>query len=100
MRKMSDFLEGASSVGITAHTRPDGDAVGSALALYGYIRKNYPEIDADVFLETPTEKLSFLKYFDCINSSFDSDITYDVFFCLDSASLERIGKAEKFFIWT
>ena len=97
MRKISDFLCGVSSVGITGHTRPDGDAVGSCLALYGYIRKNFPEVYVDVFLETPTEKLSFLTYFDSINTEYDLDKTYDLFICLDSASLERIGKADRYF---
>lgn len=94
---ISDFLKNAETVGITGHIRPDGDCVGSVLALYGYIINNYPDISVDIFLEKPTVKLSFLKYYDRINTEYDLDRTYDVFFCLDSASLERIGKAERYF---
>lgn len=96
--KISDFLEGVGSVAITGHVRPDGDCVGSSLALYNYILKNYPEIDVDIFLEHPTDKLSFLKNFDRINSGYDLDKEYDLMICLDSASRERIGKAERYFV--
>lgn len=94
---ISDFLEGVKTVGVTGHIRPDGDCVGSILALYGYILNNHPDVEVDLFLEPPTTKLSFLKYFDRFNTAYDIDRTYDLFICLDSASRERIGKAEKYF---
>ena len=94
---ISDFLTGVKTAAITGHIRPDGDCVGSVLALYGYLLNNFPKIEVDVMLEQPTDKLSFLKYFDRINTSYDTGKTYDLMICLDSASLERIGKAEKYF---
>lgn len=95
--KIQDFLNGVKSVAITGHLRPDGDCVGSALALYNYLLLNFPDIETDVFLEKPTDKLAFIKNFDKINSEYDLDREYDLMFCLDSASLERIGKAERYF---
>lgn len=94
---ISDFLNGVHSVAISGHINPDGDCVGSALAAYGYIRKNHPDISVDVFLEKPTDKLSFLKYFDEIDTSMDRDISHDLMICVDCASRERLGKAVRYF---
>ncbi|MBE6016492.1 MAG: bifunctional oligoribonuclease/PAP phosphatase NrnA [Lachnospiraceae bacterium] len=94
---ISDFLNGIHTVAISGHVNPDGDCVGSILAVYGYIRKNHPEIEADIFLEKPTDKLAFLKYIDVIDTEFAKDRTYDLMICVDCASLERLGGAVKYF---
>ena len=94
---ISELIEGAGSVCITGHIRPDGDCAGSALALYRYLKRNHQGLDVDVFLELPTAKLSFLSGYNDLNTRYDLDKTYDVMFCLDCASLERCGKAEKYF---
>ena len=41
-RELLNAIEEASTVGITGHIRPDGDCVGSCMALYRYIRVAYP----------------------------------------------------------
>ena len=38
------------TMGIGGHVRPDGDCVGSCMALYLYIKKWYPKIHADIYL--------------------------------------------------
>lgn len=91
------LVSNAGSIAITGHIRPDGDCVGSTMALYTYLKRNYPEKRTDVFLEPPTEKLSFIVNFDKINTAYDTDAEYDLMFCLDCASLERIGKAIRYF---
>lgn len=95
--KIDELLAGKRSLAITGHVRPDGDCVGSNLALYNYAVKNFPDMKVDVFLEKPTDKLSFIRGFDKINSDYASDTVYDIMICLDSASKERIGRANKFF---
>ena len=35
-------LKNVKTVGIAGHIRPDGDAVGSCVGLYWYLRQNYP----------------------------------------------------------
>ena len=44
-------LEGARSIGITGHIKPDGDCIGSCLACFCYIKKLFPEGVTVVFLE-------------------------------------------------
>ena len=43
MFDLISYIEGAGSIALADHVRPDGDAVGSTLALYNYIRKVWPE---------------------------------------------------------
>lgn len=88
--------EGASRIAISAHIRPDGDAVGSCLALYYYLRKILPETEVKVFLENPPEVFAGLAHFEDIDSSFADEGVFDVFFVLDT-NKERLGGAEKYF---
>ena len=43
--KMNFFLTGKETGGIAGHVRPDGDCVGSTLAIYNYIKEYYPQIE-------------------------------------------------------
>jgi len=53
MERIEEILDGVKTMGIGGHVRPDGDCVGSCMALYLYIKKWYPEIKADIYLEKP-----------------------------------------------
>ena len=70
-------LGAAKVVGITGHIRPDGDCTGSVLGLYNYLKDNAPDIDVNVYLEQPSDKLSYLNGF-------------DAFIVLDCSSIDRI----------
>ena len=48
MERIEEILDGVKTMGIGGHVRPDGDCVGSCMALYLYIKKWYPEIKADI----------------------------------------------------
>lgn len=87
---------GAKTIGISAHIRPDGDAVGSSMALYLYLKKQLKEADVRLFLETPPSSLSHLKYLEEIDADFAYEGNFDVFFALDT-TCDRLGKAEEFF---
>ncbi len=89
--------ENAGTIGIGAHIRPDGDAIGSSMALYLYLRKIYPNATVKLFLETPPDCFGHLKYLDAIDSTYEWQGNFDVFFALDTAS-DRLGKAEDFFL--
>ena len=86
---------GAKSIGISAHVRPDGDAVGSSLALYLYLKKTCPDADLKLFLEPAPDSLGHLPL-ELIDSSYCYEGTFDVYFALDAA-VDRIGDAEAFF---
>ena len=78
MAAIKDFLQNVQSVCITGHVRPDGDCVGSTLGLWQYIRANFPEIKTDLYLESPTEKLSFLPGFSEIITTYPDAGPYDL----------------------
>lgn len=86
----------AKKIGISAHIRPDGDAVGSTTALYLYLKKMMPKTEVSMFLETPAETFAVISCFDEIDSTFASDMECDVFFMLDCGR-DRLGDAKKYF---
>lgn len=92
-------LEGAKSIGIAGHIRPDGDCVGANLTWYEYLKNSYPGKNIQVFLETVPEVFKFLE-----NSGeviLDYPVIsepFDVFFSLDCSDTERLGKAGEYFL--
>ena len=40
MERIEEILDGVKTMGIGGHVRPDGDCVGSCMALYLYIKKS------------------------------------------------------------
>ena len=99
MTDLNELIRGADPIAIAGHVRPDGDAVGSTLALYNYIRKVWPEKEVTLFLEQPAEIYSYLKGFDEITVPDDTlpDKEYALFLALDLGDMERLGHAARFF---
>ncbi|NLL80252.1 MAG: bifunctional oligoribonuclease/PAP phosphatase NrnA [Clostridiales bacterium] len=93
---LEKICEGAEKIGISGHVRPDGDCVGSCMALYLYLKKTVREADISVFLEKPAEIYNSLQGVDEIRTEAGEDEVFDVFFALDS-SADRLGEAEKLF---
>lgn len=85
----------AGTIGITGHVRPDGDCVGACLSMYRYLEKAFPDKVIQIHLEQPTELFAGLYGFDQIDSTFEQDVEYDVFFVLDTV-ISRIGDASKY----
>lgn len=94
--KLLEECKGAKKIGISGHIRPDGDCVGSCLALYLYLRKYLPEAQVKVCLEKPADIFGEIKGFAEIDSSFAQEEQFDVYFALD-CSAERLGGAESYF---
>lgn len=90
-RKLMEMVEAAGTIAIAGHVRPDGDCVGSCLAVCNYITEQYPEKTVDVYLETPPVKFSYLKQFERISSDSNTGKQYELCICLDSGDRERLG---------
>lgn len=86
----------AKTIGISGHIRPDGDCVGSTMALYLYLSKIFPDKEIDIFLEKPADIFQCIRDFSKINSRYDKQNDYDVFFVLDCEK-GRLGMAEPYF---
>ncbi len=96
MIKLEEKLNGMTSVGISGHIRPDGDCVGSTMAVYNYIATYHPEMKVDVYLETIPNVFHFLKHTDKIQTT-SEDKVYDLFIVLDCGDKERLGSNAKYF---
>lgn len=86
---LDEILQGAKSVGITGHIRPDGDCVGSTLGVYNYICDNMPQVDVDICLQPIREEFLFLRNSDKIIEKPDENKVYDVFIVCDCAAYDR-----------
>lgn len=93
---LMEVCKGANRIGISAHVRPDGDAVGSCLALYHYLKNMMPSAYIKVFLETPPSCFAKMQGISDIDSQFEKQEPFDVFFVLDVAK-DRLGEATKYF---
>ena len=95
--KMNFFLTGKETVGIAGHVRPDGDCVGSTLAIYNYIKEYYPQIDVRLYLEPIPNVFKFLRYADEIRSDYTDEIVFDLFIVCDCGDEGRLGNAVKYY---
>ena len=91
MEKITSELAGVKTAAIAGHVRPDGDCVGSCMGLYLYLKENYPEIEADVYLEEVKEGFSFLNSIHDVKNQLDENKIYDVIFILDTSVKDRVG---------
>ena len=91
-----DICKNAKKIGIGGHIRPDGDCVGSTLALYQYMRKVFPDANVKVYLEEASEIFSCISGYDEMEHNYLEEEAHDVFFVLDCES-ERLGQGKKYF---
>ncbi len=96
MKKISSELQGAKSIAVGGHVRPDGDCVCSVMALYRYLKKELPQAEIDMYLEEPPATFHVLEGIEEIKSEFNTDKSYDVFIALDCND-ERLGDALSIF---
>jgi len=90
LKKINDLISAGNSFLITTHESPDGDAIGSSLALAHYLT----EIGKDVTIHTcdPVPELyRFLPMADAITTCLP-DRDYDLCFVLDVGEFRRAGK--------
>lgn len=81
----------ANSMIIAGHIRPDGDCIGSCMALYQYLSKEFPGKTVDVFFESVPEKFEFLDKIEERKRDCDDVRDYDLFIALDSSDTETAG---------
>lgn len=100
MNELMRQIDAAKKIAIAGHIRPDGDCVGSCCALYNYIKDNYSanEKQIVVYMEGIAPQFFLLEGL----SEFTSDVTVlqdcELFVALDCASIDRLGKAEEYFL--
>lgn len=96
MRRIRD-LKDVRTVAIAGHIRPDGDCIGSCMAMYGYIKENFPQMEPQVYLEAIPPEFSYLVGIETVRSFEDEQMVYDLFIALDCSEKERLGEMKSCF---
>ena len=92
MKNIEEILSGVKTMGIAGHVRPDGDAVGSTMALYLYVCQYHPEIQADIYLDHPRNVFGHIPRIEDVKMPLsEPDMVYDLFVTCDVSSTDRIG---------
>jgi phosphoesterase RecJ-like protein len=89
MKHFNEQILKAENIAITGHIHPDGDCIGSCLALKQYILDNYSGKTVDVYLEPVSSEFYFLNHANEIITESDDEAVYDLFFVLDCGSEDR-----------
>ncbi len=100
MNNINAEIIGAPKIAIAGHIRPDGDCIGSCIALYQYLNQNKEEFQVDnidVYLGFFGNEFDMLQGINDIKHSYENDEVYDVFISVDCGSLDRLGDAVKYF---
>lgn len=96
MKKILDEVKNAKSIAISGHIRPDGDCVGSCLALYLYLKKTMPDTKVVVFLEKTRSIFDCIAGIKEIQNAEENRDEFDVFCALD-CNEDRLGNAGTIF---
>lgn len=96
MFQLRKECEGAKNIVISGHTRPDGDCIGSCMAVYLYLKKVLSQAKVTVILEQPADIFSCIKGFEDIKTDGVYDEIPDIFIALDCEK-SRLGAAEEIF---
>lgn len=84
---------------VLSHQNPDGDTLGSNLALGALLKKLGHVVD-HVICDPVPEIYKFLPFSELVKSPDDKTLqkNYDLVFSLDCGSLKRLGKAKDFWL--
>ena len=98
MNIFDEKINNAKSICILGHERPDGDCIGSALAIYNYIINKYGDIKVvKLLLDEFSINFNILPNSDKIlNDTRIADI-FDLAVIVDSGSVDRLGEFKRYF---
>lgn len=88
--KIVEAINRSHSVLLTAHYSPDGDNIGSQLALYFALKRLGKEVEM-INADPVPGRYSFLPGADRFRVSRKIDRDYDIMFVLDCGEIERLG---------
>jgi len=103
-RQLKELLDETQNVVITTHHKPDGDAMGSALALYNFLKKSGHQTkvitssDYPGFLHWMPGNDSVIVYPNNRSEARKAFEAASVIFCLDYNQSERLDVLEELFL--
>lgn len=88
MKEIFELIDTSNSVLLLTHENPDGDAIGSVMAFYSWLKK--VKKDVTVVMPEIPYTFYFLKDINLVNKC--SSREYDLAIVVDCASVNRIGQ--------
>lgn len=87
MNNIIDKVLTSNNIVLLCHDNPDGDAIGSTLAMYHALKKLGKEVD--IVIKEPPKRFNFLEGFQDIKEESSKD--YDTAIILDTANIDRVN---------
>ena len=87
MNNIIDKVLTSNNIVLLCHNNPDGDAIGSTLAMYHTLKKLGKEVD--IVIKEPPKRFNFLEGFQDIKEESSRD--YDTAIILDTANIDRVN---------
>jgi len=90
IEQILQLIDRSQTILVASHEGPDGDAIGSTLALVNMLRDMGKDVVAYNSDHAPLE-YAFLPGFDTVVHELDESQTFDAGFVLDAGELRRAG---------
>ena len=87
MNNIISEIKVSNNIVLLCHNNPDGDAIGSTIAMYILLKRLGKEVD--IVLDTLPKRFNFLKEYQDIKK--ESTKKYDTAVILDTASVDRVN---------
>ncbi len=91
IEKIADVVKSGNRFLVASHVNPDGDAIGSVLALSLAMRKMGKEVVSYSADGVPYQ-FEFLPMADTVTNDLDGDVSFDAVFVVDCSDLDRVGR--------
>ncbi|MCR5848911.1 MAG: bifunctional oligoribonuclease/PAP phosphatase NrnA [Lachnospiraceae bacterium] len=88
-------LSNSKKIAVSGHISPDGDSIGSCIAMTLYLRKVFPEKEIKLFLEEIPDCFKGIEGSEIVDSTYEG-MEPDAYILIDGAS-DRMGAGEKLF---
>ena len=93
-QNIGKLIERSNRILIIPHKSPDGDTIGSALALYQVFKNLDKEVDV-ICLDEPSEIFNFMPNIEVIKNDLPDDLSkYDSIFIVDAGATHLTGRNE------
>lgn len=90
MNNFETILEGIDTVAIAGHVNPDGDCIGSCMAMYLYLKENFKQLNVDVYLGEMRPVFGYIERIADVKHQTEGK-EYDLLMLFDVSSAKRIA---------
>lgn len=98
MSLLDERIDQAKTICILGHQTPDGDCIGSALAIYNYILNKYGNSKiVKIYLDVFSKKYLILPNADKISDDLKDATKFDLAIVVDCGNLDRLKEYKRYF---